>query len=146
MSSKQSLLYGNSSLMERLMDQDEEFPSPLLQWFGVTDFPLLQVTEDTDALYVRACIPGVALDGVSLILERNVLRIEGSISHPEGECLRCERPCGFFKREVKLPCAVDANAVQAVMRDGLLSVTLPKQAQPQKKRAIPVAKAQGGGE
>lgn len=132
------IFFGVPSLLDRLMEQDGKTAFPVLQELYSHHFPPLQVFEDDACLYVRACIPGVALEGVSLTLSGASLWIGGVIPWPEGRCLRQERVCGPFKREVRLPCAVEGEDARAAMRDGLLTVTLPKSARAG-RRVIPVA-------
>ncbi|HOV77751.1 MAG TPA: Hsp20/alpha crystallin family protein, partial [Sedimentisphaerales bacterium] len=50
-----------------------------------------------------------------------------------------ESTWGSFRREVSLPAEVDSNKIQAVVKDGVLSVTLPKA---EKSKAVKV-KVQG---
>jgi Molecular chaperone (small heat shock protein) len=126
------VFYGAPSLLDRLMEEDDlDFNG-----FASQHFPPLQIFEDEMMLYVRACIPGVSLEDVSLTLKGAVLLIEGSVPSPGGRCLRQERACGPFVREVQLPCEVGGDAVEAVMRDGLLTVHLPKIAKKDGKRTI----------
>jgi HSP20 family protein len=48
-----------------------------------------------------------------------------------------ERPTGRFARQISLPCEVDADAVQAELREGVLEIRLPK-AQALRSRTIPI--------
>lgn len=137
MGSDRLFFYGIPSLLDRLMKGvDFDFTE-----LASRHFPPLQIVEDENMLYVRARIPGASLEDVSLILKGAVLLVEGSVSLPEGRYLRQERTCGPFKREVQLPCEVDGNAVEAVMRDGILTVNLPKAVKKACKRTIPVTMA-----
>lgn len=131
------VFYGTPSLLDRLLEEDDlNFNK-----FDPHYFPPLQIFEDENMLYIRACIPGVSLEDVSLTLKGGVLLIEGNVPSPDGRCIRRERACGPFVREVQLPCDVDADAVEAVMRDGLLTVHLPKAVKKDDKRIIPVESA-----
>lgn len=129
---------GAASLFDRIIEQGGDTLFPVMQGFGPQHFPPLQIFEDEQTLYVRACIPGVSLDELSLTLKGRALFIEGRVPLPEGRPLRRERSCGAFKRKVQLPCGVESGGAEAVMRDGLLTVTLGKAAHKCGKRTIPV--------
>lgn len=137
MGSERPFFYGIPSLLDRLMEGiDFDFTE-----LASGHLPPLQIFEDESMLYVRARIPGASLEDVSLTLKGTVLLVEGSVPLPEGRYLRQERACGLFKREVQLPCVVGGGAVEAVMRDGILTVTLPKAVKKDCKRTIPVIMA-----
>lgn len=137
MGSDRPFFYGIPSLLDRLMDGiDFDFTE-----LASGHFPPLQIFEDENMLYVRARIPGASLEDVSLTLKGPILLVEGSVPLPEGRYLRQERTCGLFKREVQLPCEVDGDAVEAVMKDGILTVNLPKNVKKDCKRTIPVTMA-----
>ena len=82
-------------------------------------------------------LPGLTADSLELIIERDVLAIRGErrIVDPEGaKCLRRERRRGGFAREVTLPAPIDAERVEAQMKDGILRVLLPKAAAAKARR------------
>lgn len=132
-----SLIYGYPSLLDRLMNQTGQYPALALHAMSAWHFPPLQIFEDEDTLYVRAIVPGVPLENVTLTLESGMLVLRGVIPRLPGRHLRCERPTGPFKREIPLPFPVDAARVSAVVQYGLLTVTIPRCGE-NKKRTIPV--------
>lgn len=92
-------------------------------------FPPLNAWEDDENYYVELEVPGVSLADLDLEVREDSLTIRGERrveSAPEGTTHRSERPAGAFEREVRLPAAVDAEKVRADLRDGVLTVTLPK--------------------
>ena len=100
----------------------------------------LDVHETDQAYFVSAVVPGVTADALNISLHDGVLTISGEIPQPAHENARAlllERGYGKFQRSVRLPLAVDANAVEASIENGVLALTLPKapEAQP---RQIPV--------
>lgn len=135
------LIYGLPSLLDRLMDQEGSAPFPAPEE-GLGVYPPLQLFEDGDAVYLRASIAGASLENVNLVFNNNILVLRGVVPAPEGRQLRRERPTGPFRREVRLPCKVVSGAISAVMRDGLLIVTMPKDPRA-RKRTIPVRSFQG---
>ena len=96
-------------------------------------YPLINLSEDRDHVYVEALAPGVEVESLALAVIRNVLSISGekrrtSDNIPPEAFHRNERAVGTFVRTVDLPVEVDADQVTAEYRDGLLMVTLAKAA------------------
>lgn len=103
--------------------------------------PALDVVEKRDAYVVIAELPGVAQSQVELGFEQNVLTIRGekgpAFEVPkEGEVrvYASERVTGTFERSIRLPEFVDSDRISAELREGLLTVIIPKAtaAQPRK--------------
>jgi HSP20 family protein len=96
-------------------------------------YPLLNLSEDHDHVYVEALAPGIDPGSLDLTVIGNVLTIAGEKRrHPEDikpEAFhRSERAAGKFVRTIELPVEVDAEHVKAEYKHGLLRVTLPKAA------------------
>ena len=75
-------------------------------------------------------MPGVNPEDVEVTLSDKVLTIRGEMKEDkdikEENYYLCERQYGSFVRSVTLPMAVDANAIEAVNENGVLTLTLPK--------------------
>lgn len=103
-----------------------------------SEYPALAVWEDVDNLYVEAELPGLELDDLEIFVSgSNLLSIQGERKQPEagsGTWHRQERGFGKFSRVYELPTEVDADAVQATLKDGVLNVTLPKRAEAKPRR------------
>jgi HSP20 family protein len=108
---------------------------------GAGVFPPLNVTQDNDTFYVRAEIPGVQANKLSISVKRNQLAISGTREIPSepGRVShhRKERAEGSFARTVTLPAEVDSERAEARYADGILSLTLPR-AEHAKQREIVV--------
>lgn len=104
-------------------------------------FPPINVTQDRDRFFVRAELPGIKADQLSISTLANRLVISGKREIPgeQGRVSyhRKERPEGSFSRTVTLPTEVDAAQVEARYSDGILTVALPK-AEKAKPRQIKV--------
>ncbi len=92
--------------------------------------PAIDVAEDKDNYVVKAELPGLTKDDVSVTLEDNYLTIRGEKKH-EAEDKGAnyhhkERAYGSFSRTIGLPTTVDAQKIGAQFKDGVLQVTLPK--------------------
>ena len=100
--------------------------------------PALDMVENTDDFVVTVDLPGVSQENVDLSVADNVLTIKGEKTgdseSEDSNYYRKESWEGSFQRTVSLPQGVDADNVHAEMRDGVLSITLPKreEAKPRK--------------
>ncbi|MBW2270531.1 MAG: Hsp20/alpha crystallin family protein [Deltaproteobacteria bacterium] len=108
--------------------------------------PRLDVKE-TDAEYVvTAELPGLEVKDVEILLEEDVLTVRGEkrAEHSDEKAgyKHVETIAGSFERRLALPTEVDADAVSATSKNGVITITLPKRlaAQPS-TRAIPVTSA-----
>lgn len=91
--------------------------------------PLSDIYETENEVVVRADMPGVSADRIDVTLERNVLTIRGRAESvaPEGHDLAyAEYEVGDFSRSFTLSEQVDRDAIEAQMKDGVLTLTLPK--------------------
>lgn len=89
-------------------------------------YPLINVAEDDDNFYVDAKVPGVSMDDIDLTLTENDLAIKGERKADQGSYFRQERGLGAFQRVISLSSPVDRDKAQAKLKDGILSITLPK--------------------
>src|SRR5690606_11605935 len=93
--------------------------------------PYTDIYETGDPVVVEMDMPGVAKDGIDIRLEKNVLRITGSIDSRryEGlEPLYTEYNVGDFVRSFTLSTAIDQDKISANLADGVLRVELRKAA------------------
>lgn len=105
--------------------------------------PAVNLWETPEALKVEAELPGVKNDRIELSAMAGELsiRVSGPDEPEQGVAYhRRERPAGSFSRVLRLPCEVDPDRIEADLRDGVLTVTLPK-AEGAKPRKIAVGKA-----
>jgi HSP20 family protein len=105
--------------------------------------PAANIWERPDALVIEIEAPGVKSDQLEISVVGNELSLK--INRPEATeegvtYHRRERPQGTFGRVIRLPIDVNADKVGAELRDGVLTVTLPK-AENAKPRKISVAGA-----
>jgi HSP20 family protein len=93
-------------------------------------FPLLNLSEDQDHVYVRAELAGVGPEDIDITLEDTKLVLKGERKIPTEEKVvgyhRREREAGSFRRLVRLPNRLDPSKVEAVFKDGILTITLAK--------------------
>ena len=92
-------------------------------------WPPTNVFETKEAFVVKAEVPGLAEGDVSVSVEDEALLIRGERRSqvPEGYKVHVrERTPVAFARKVAVPGRIDFDAVTASLRDGVLTVTLPK--------------------
>jgi HSP20 family protein len=104
-------------------------------------YPLTNLYEDADNIYVEALAPGIDPVNLNLTVVRNTLTVAGEKLAPPAAAAesfhRSERAAGKFIRNIDLPVEVDSDKVTARYVDGLLFITLPK-AEAAKPRQISV--------
>jgi len=91
--------------------------------------PSYTVQETPEAYRLTVKLPGVAKDGLELTAESNELRITGrrGWTQPAGwTALHRETPGSNYELVLTHDNAIDADKIVAELRDGVLSVTLPK--------------------
>jgi HSP20 family protein len=98
---------------------------------GPRRYPLINLLEDQEHVYVEALTPGVDPQSLNLNLVQNHLTLSGEKSRVAGEIKpeafhRNERASGKFVRTIDLPVEVDEGGIEAEYKNGLLLVTLPK--------------------
>ena len=93
-------------------------------------YPPMNITEDDDFLYVRAELPGVEIGSIDLSLNGDQLILRGERKTTQtGEKMnyhRKEREEGVFRRVVNLATRVDADRVEAVSKNGVLTIKIAK--------------------
>jgi len=92
--------------------------------------PAIDVTEDADQYTVICDVPGLRQEDVEISLAQGVLTIKGEKKAPKrsgsARLYREETWEGKFQRTVAAPGEVDPAKVAAELRDGVLTVALPK--------------------
>lgn len=100
--------------------------------------PAVDIVEKAGTIVVQVELPGVKPEHVDVHVEKGVLTVRGErrLEHDEkdGSVHRIERVYGAFTRSFSLPDTVDADAIDADLRDGVLTLSLPKKAAEQPRR------------
>lgn len=93
---------------------------------------------ETDQHYVMlADMPGVTPDGLEVVAERDSLIIRGRVERPQKEPDYREFELADYYRAFTLTEDLETDGVKATLRDGVLSVEIPKSPRIQPKK-IPV--------
>ena len=92
--------------------------------------PAVEVCETTEAVVVKAQVPGVRKEHLQITVSEGALTLTGDMKeeekHEEKHSLRREFRSGAFTRTVPLPSGVQAEKATAQLKDGMLEVTIPK--------------------
>ena len=121
-----------SRVIEESFRRPEPFmPTAFLPGRAARRYPLMNLYEEKEALYVEALAPGIDPSSLHITVLHNVLSISGEkrrvpVAVQPESFHRSERATGKFVRNIELPTEIEENAIQADYRNGLLFVRLPK--------------------
>ena len=102
--------------------------------------PRADIYETMEDVVITIDMPGLNEDAIDITLEKNILAINGvsSQNEPDGYSLEfAEYEPGDYERSFRLTDQINREDIQAVYRDGVLKLTLPK-AEAAKPRKISV--------
>jgi HSP20 family protein len=105
--------------------------------------PTMDVSDHGDAIEITAELPGLDDKSVKVTLDDGVLTIHGEKQEEKEEKKKGyfvkERRFGSFERSLRLPEGVDASKINATVKNGVLTVNVPKTAAAvTQAKAIPV--------
>jgi HSP20 family protein len=129
-------LFADLDRLQREMQQAFEY-SPSIRGLS-RGFPALNVGGTSKSVEIYAFVPGIDAGSLEVQIEKGVLTIAGERrveAIPEKASVHIdERFAGRFRRVVTLPDDVDANAVEARYRDGVLHISIARKAAAQPRR------------
>lgn len=95
-----------------------------------TFVPDVDIYEDDDMLFLEADMPGVNEKNLDITIENGVLEIHGAVSNQhapvEQDLLYHEYHVGNYERSFRVNEEVDMEKVEALIKDGVLTLKLPK--------------------
>jgi HSP20 family protein len=114
---------------------ESSWPAPEAGDGGIW-IPSVDVEETDDAWVVEAELPGVKREDVDIEVRGNEISITGEVKERErdGVLRRKERRTGRFEYRIEVPGEADANGADASMRDGVLTLRIPKAEESQARR------------
>ncbi len=98
-------------------------------WRVVGGFPKTNMYDNGDSFQMIAELPGVSKEDLNIRIQGNYLELSGTLKSdvPEGyKAHRVERNTSTFSRSFTLDAEVDADRIEAVLGDGLLTLVMPK--------------------
>jgi HSP20 family protein len=123
---------------ENLWDQMRQFfEAPRTLGGDGTWMPLTEEDETDEEYTVRAELPGIPKEKISIDLDENELRIAGEIKEEEEKPL--SRRSGRFIYRTRLPRGIDTDGAKAEMDQGILTVRVPKTSE-QKRRKVEISR------
>ena len=129
-----------SGFWPSLYDPFRTLGSRVAEWLA----PASEAKVDDAAYTIAMELPGVAEEDIHLTVEDGMVTVTGekrSSREEEGESWYfSERQFGAFSRSFRLPPDADEPAVKAVLKDGVLTVTVPKRtpAPPEAGKRVPI--------
>ena len=115
---------GNAMTLVR-NEVERMFDNVLASHSGTRAYPSLNMIDDDNNVYVEAELPGVRMEDVDVTVADGVLTISGrrTVTTPvDTNAIRRERGDLEFERSISL----EANGTEAVLREGVLLLTMPK--------------------
>jgi HSP20 family protein len=110
------------------------------KWFEAEGQLAIDVYQTETELVIQSAIAGVKPEDLDISIERDIINIRGNRPKPfeeKGDYFTQECYWGPFSREVILPVEVDPERAEALMKDGILTIRLPKLLR-EKRRKIKV--------
>ena len=127
--------------MDKLFEDSYVRPSRGLTTLGEVPVPALDIYQTPNDLVVKATLPGLKPDDVTIDITGEMLTIKGETKAEQEikkeDYLYQERRYGTFSRSVVLPSGLKTEKCEATMDDGVLTLTIPK-AEQVKPKAIKV--------
>jgi HSP20 family protein len=103
--------------------------------------PAVDILETAKGVLIKADLPGVKKEDVSVELKDNLMTLKGErtadIPVESEKCYRRERCFGSFFRAFTLPERIRADNIRAVLKDGVLEIHFAKPGE-EKPRQVPV--------
>ena len=108
-----------------------QYRTAFLPGRGAREYPLINLYEDPDTVYVEALAPGAEPGAFNITIVGNMLTLSGEKPRVAGDIKpesfhREERAAGKFMRNIDLPVDMDDSKVKGEYKNGLLLITLPK--------------------
>ncbi len=142
----QQTLTTNTTTMNRMRDGFDRLFDSMLPTFARTlgvqstnGGPAMNIIEDDVNIYVETELPGIVLEDIELSVTNDVLTIAGSrvlSVEDDTTVLRRERVDYNFERSISIPVSVELDRTSAEVRNGVLTVTLPKSETSRTRRIV----------
>jgi len=126
--------------MDRLFEDSFVRPSRGLAALGEVPVPTLDVYQTPSDVVVKATLPGLKPEDVTIDITGEMLTIKGETNAEQEikkeDYLYQERRYGAFSRSVILPTGLKTEKCEATMEDGVLTLSIPKteQVKPKEKK------------
>ncbi len=116
--------------LEALRKQVNEAFGHYSQTTGSYSYPLINVYDTKDDVFVVAEIAGMKKKDISVVMSNSVLTISGKreplLNEENAELIRAERSVGEFEKSFRIPVKVKEDKINAAYSNGILIITIPK--------------------
>lgn len=99
--------------------------------------PPVDIVEDREGITLRADLPGVSKEDLAIAIDGDTLTVEGTVKlgEPAGmEAVYAEVRVAQFRRSFVLSADLDSEKVDAAIRNGVLTLKVPKREQAKPRR------------
>ena len=119
-------------------DQQEEKNEKEQEWLEPEGQLAVDVYQTEGELVIQAAIAGIKTEDLDVLIEEDVLTIKGKRNNPiqaaAADYFIQECYWGSFSRKIILPVEVDASRTDAAMKEGILTISIPKIQREKKKK------------
>ncbi len=135
----------SSSQETKVKNEDKVLIAPQKEkdWFEPEGQLAVDIYQTKDELIIQSAIAGIKPENLEILIESDIVTIKGrrenSSSLSEKNYFIQECYWGVFSREIILPVEVDPNRVEATMKEGILTIKLPKILR-ERKRKVSIKK------
>lgn len=122
--------------MNRVFDESfwDPFHETIARFPGITragGFPKVDIAETEKEITITANLPNIAAEKVDIEVDNQSVTISGKIEREQEEkgkrFYKLEREYGEFRRAIPLPSPIKPDTVNAKMKQGVLTLILPKE-------------------
>jgi HSP20 family protein len=121
--------------LDNFFDDEDYFPVIPSRW---QKFPRINLEDKEKEIVAEVEIPGFNPRDIKVMIENNVLKIEGKSESKKEEKKKNyyhqEFSSGYFQRAINLPTNVKESKAQANYEDGLLKIVIPKEKEAHSKK------------
>lgn len=125
--------FNNEELAEPFEDKDKD-------WLEAEGQLVVDVYETEDEIVIQSAIAGVNPEDLDISIENDMVAIKGKREHmlerKEKNYFYSECHWGYFSREIILPKEVDSRYAEATMKNGILTIRMPKLEKEKKRISI----------
>jgi len=130
--------------VDRLFEDSIVRPSRLFSALGEATVPAIDAYQTENEVVVKAAVPGLKADNISIDITRDTLTIKGECraqEEVEKEDYLCrEMRYGSFSRSITLPSGLQTDKAEATLENGTLTLSIPKAEETKPKTIKVVAK------
>lgn len=100
--------------------------------------PAIDLIDEEKELILKANMPGVKKEDLDVSLQEDTLHIKGEshekVEKKDEDFFYSERSTASYSRSILLPCKVNEDKIKASLKDGVLTINMPKSEEHKAKR------------